>query len=334
MTKAITHDRKREILMIAVDDYIRTAQPITSARVQVHFPNLSTATLRNELNALDSMGYFKQLHTSSGRVPTDDAYKQYVNEILAKNDLDFSKLAQVQEGYETKSKSLMTTLTLLAKKLSSVTNYPTVLMQYGFENLEIVNIQIIPLMAKDALLLIETQSGIIDDNIALGDIDRRACQDASEYLTQHFAGHTIKFMVDNMKEMALRAGSQMLAFNALIDSVIKAVKKVVAKKVDVSASHPAKMLSNITQDEYDDAREIMDFLSDGERVMSALDTQSSDVNCRVGEDDLKHGMMLTAPITINGVTIASLSLVGPKRVDYAMLASALKFIVSQADDLK
>ena len=66
--------RKQNIVLAAVDDYIKNAQPITSASINVHFKDLSSATLRNELNALESMGYFKQLHTSGGRIPTTNQF--------------------------------------------------------------------------------------------------------------------------------------------------------------------------------------------------------------------------------------------------------------------
>lgn len=331
----LTNERKREILLLSVDDYIRSAQPITSNALQTHFPNLSTATLRNELNALDAMGYLGQLHTSSGRVPTDLAYKFYVNEILSKNDLNFKKLERVKKDYENKSLSIVTTLTSLAKQLSTATNYPTVLVQYGLENLKINNIQIIPLIQKDALLLIETESGIIDNNIPIDACDKSSCVETSQLLSSEFAGKTIKYLMDNIKNVCLKAGSQIISLNKLIDNIISALHKVIKKKIDISAGNPSKMLSNITQDEYDQAKEIMSFLSDDHKVMEAFDEEFVEgMSVKLGEEDLKSGMMLIAPIKIHGVPIASLSLVGPKRVDYRTLASALKFIVSQAEDLK
>ena len=80
--------RKREIVLVAVDEYIRSAQPITSGGLNIHFKDISSATIRNELNALESMGYFKQLHTSGGRIPTALAYKEYVDYLLQSDGLN------------------------------------------------------------------------------------------------------------------------------------------------------------------------------------------------------------------------------------------------------
>ena len=74
--------RKHDLLLYAVDEFIRSPQPITSSGLSKKFSDVSTATLRNELNALEQMGYLSQLHTSGGRVPTNLAYRYYVNNIF------------------------------------------------------------------------------------------------------------------------------------------------------------------------------------------------------------------------------------------------------------
>ena len=135
--------RKHDIVLVAVDDYIKTAQPITSGSLNKHFKDISSATIRNEMNALESMGYFKQLHTSGGRVPTSLAYKEYVNSLLSSDKLDYESIQKVITNYENKSVSLINMLSTLAKRLSKATNCPAVLVQHGLQHLTIEKIQII-----------------------------------------------------------------------------------------------------------------------------------------------------------------------------------------------
>ena len=331
--------RKHDIVLKAVDDFIKTAQPITSGGLNVHFKDISSATLRNELNALESMGYFKQLHTSGGRVPTSLAYKEYVNSLLNSDKLNYDSIKNVLNTYEDHSVSLISTLSTLAKRLSKATNCPTVLVQHGLQNLTIENIQIIPLIQKDALLLVETNAGIIDDNIALDpNINRSSCIEASDYLTKHFKNQTIKFMIDNINDVCLKAGAQIIQFKNLIDSVADALISVIKTKCDVSNENPTKFLDGLNKNEFDDAKSVFEFISDEENVIDAIKTETNELNFTIGEDKeqskLKGGMMMSAPIVINGVPIASLALVGPKRIDYANVAAALKFIVNQIDNEK
>ena len=326
--------RKHDIVLVAVDDYIKSAQPITSGSLNAHFQDISSATLRNELNALESMGYFKQLHTSGGRVPTALAYTEYVANILDNNKLNYANVKNVVTDYENRSVSLISTLSSLAKRLSRATNCPAVLVQHGLQNLVIENIQIIPLINKDALLLVETNAGIIDDNMSLDpSIDRASCAEAGKYLTSQFKGKTIEFLVDNINSTCLKAGAQIAEFKELIDSVANVLMAVIKTKCDISSGNPAKLLSGQTASEIDETKDVFEFLQDADKIIDAVKDNTSNVNYQVGgeESSLKGGMMLSAPIVINGVPIASLALVGPKRVDYANIAAALKFIVGQID---
>ena len=329
--------RKQQIVLTAVDFYIKNAQPITSALLNTYFSDISSATIRNELNALESMGYFRQLHTSGGRVPTALAYKEYVNSLLENDNLNYNTIKKVISDYENRSVSLISTLSTLAKRLSKATNCPAVLVQHGLQHLKIVNIQIIPLIQKDALLLVETEAGIIDDNIALdSNIDRTSCMEASDYLTKHFKGQTIEYLLDNINNVCLKAGSQIIEFKSLIEGVADALIGVIKTKCDVSNENPSKMIEGLSKGEIDETKSVYEFLENSEDIIDAI-KDSNDLNFTIGDEEqgkLKGGMMMSAPIVVNGVPIASLALVGPKRIDYANVAAALKFIVSQIDNSK
>lgn len=330
------NSRKQSIVLAAVDDYIKNAQPITSASINVHFKNLSSATLRNELNALESMGYFKQLHTSGGRIPTGLAYKEYVNTIIKSNKFNYKSLKSVLNNYDEHSVSLLSTLSSLAKRLSRATNCPTVLVQHGLKNLTIQNIQIVPLINKDALLLVETEAGVIDDSLSLdGNIGRSACEEASTFLTQRFKDKTISYMLDNINDVCLNAGAQMIGFKRLITSVADALVQLSKTRCDVSNENPTKLFEGLNKYEMEDALTVYEFLQDTDKMIDMVKDEG-DIQFTVGEDDgkLKGGMMMSAPIVINGVPIASLALIGPRRIDYSSVAAALKFMVNQIDNLK
>ena len=241
------------------------------------------------------------------------------------------------ENYEDRSVSLVSTLSTLAKRLSKATNCPTVLVQHGLKNLTIENIQIVPLIQKDALLLVETNAGVIDDNLTLDpNITRSACVEASEYLSQHFKGETIGFMIDNINSVCLKAGAQIIQFKELIDSVADSLLQVIKTKCDVTNENPSKMLEGISKAELDEAKGVFEFLEDSDNIIEVISTDKTDLNFTIGDSEskLKSGMMMSAPIVVNGVSIASLALVGSKRIDYANVAAALKYIVNQVENEK
>ena len=131
-------ERKKEILLATIEDYIKDASPITSNCVKErHLPNISSATLRFELNALEAMGFLKQLHTSGGRIPTTQGYRFYVENLLGDFKFEPSKIDKVGEILSERTKSVNEIVSELANLISEATNYPTVVMMDGYDNLVI-----------------------------------------------------------------------------------------------------------------------------------------------------------------------------------------------------
>jgi transcriptional regulator of heat shock response len=80
--------RKEQFLEYVILDYIDTAQPVSSFTIQKKYQlPYSSATIRNELAELEEEGYLKQVHTSSGRIPTDQGYRYYVNRLLGRQEI-------------------------------------------------------------------------------------------------------------------------------------------------------------------------------------------------------------------------------------------------------
>jgi heat-inducible transcriptional repressor len=166
----VLSDRKKAILLDAVERYIDNAIPITSSNVQENsFKNLSSATLRNELNALEELGFLKQLHTSGGRVPTTKAYRYYVNNLFSDGVMDANKFGVIKDRFTKRSAYLKEILGDLAKYISDVTSYPTFVMTKGYQDLIIKGVNIIPLISGQGLVLFQTDAGLINNTITLSD---------------------------------------------------------------------------------------------------------------------------------------------------------------------
>ena len=100
-------ERKIKILNIAVEEFIKDSSPITSGSVKDNTAlDVSTATLRQELNALEAMGFLKQLHTSGGRIPTAQGYRFYVENLLKNIKATNGELEEVRKLIENRTQSL------------------------------------------------------------------------------------------------------------------------------------------------------------------------------------------------------------------------------------
>lgn len=338
-------ERKRELLKCAVEQYIESASPITSGGItSTILDNLSSATIRNELNALEAMGYLKQLHTSSGRVPTTKGYRFFVNELTKECPASESELEFIKEQFNKRTANLKDMVSRLAKLVSDATNYPTVVCLNGFEKLRIKEIKIIPLMTMQALMLIQTTSGILNNTIDLTqNISEESCDDVSRYLTMKLQGLAISEMVDNIQTIHNDMANEIQEYNEFFDYVLGTLVEITKEfnlQQSVQASGSTKLLNNPEYANIEKAKEVLEALHDKEQLKDLLiDVESEDdeISFKIGEenanDTFKDCAIAKADYKVNGESIASIGIIGPKRMDYAKISSALKFIVDETKKL-
>jgi heat-inducible transcriptional repressor len=112
------------MIQAIVDAYIREAQPVSSKFLEkAHFSDISSATIRNEMNELEHLGMLAQLHTSGGRVPTDRAYRFYVDNVIARNDFSLPQKIRIRisrdiNKSEAEPRSINQTVAKLVSELS------------------------------------------------------------------------------------------------------------------------------------------------------------------------------------------------------------------------
>ncbi|MBO5478144.1 MAG: hypothetical protein J6A04_00180 [Clostridia bacterium] len=119
--------RKKEILQAVIDEYINTAEPVSSATlVKKYGLNYSSATVRNELAELESNGYLDKPHTSAGRVPSEKGYRFYVDELVNDEDISLEEIKYIQNKLSAKVNEIEDLTKIATTTLSEITHYTTV----------------------------------------------------------------------------------------------------------------------------------------------------------------------------------------------------------------
>lgn len=197
MGKELT-ERKKKILHALVDLYISTGQPVSSSDIQSKYlPEVSSATVRAELSALEALGYIEQPHTSAGRVPLKDAYKFYVESISETDDhsnmLTDQETAFIRDKFLRRLGKIQDMSVEAAKIISDVTNYTSFIVEKNTADIVIEEIKLVPLKQGKAVVLIVTSAGMIADKaIDLKDDVRPEYVDtATKVLNKVFAGKRV-----------------------------------------------------------------------------------------------------------------------------------------------
>lgn len=318
--------RKIKILTSAVEEFIKDSSPITSGSVKDKTAiDVSTATLRNELNALEAMGFLKQLHTSGGRVPTAQGYRFYVENLLKDVKATNGELEDVKRVIENRTQSLADMISKIAKIISKATNYPTVVMMNGIENLILTEFKIIPLLDEKCMVLIGTNCGYISQNMDFSATVEN-CTDASNYLTKYFKGETMGFLLANIDEYMRGMSGEIKAFQGIVNNIIRGLTKLNKQKLlNVQTDGMAKLIEK--DEDIKETKKIIKMLSDEEELIEVLDRTDDKISADV-TDELS---VMKAPIMVGGNKLASIGVIGPQKMDYSGIASALKVVI---DELK
>lgn len=319
-------ERKIKILNIAVEEFIKDSAPITSGSVKDRTAlDVSTATLRSELNALEAMGFLKQLHTSGGRVPTAQGYRFYVENLLKNIKATNGELEEVRKLIENRTQSLNDLVAGIAKIISKATNYPTVVLVNGIENLILQEFKIIPLLGDKCMVLIGTNYGYITNTM---DIKATAqnCEDASNYLTKYFKGETMGFMIENVSQLKKGMSGEIEAFQSVVDNIVLGLSKMNQHKL---LNVQAEGVVDMVEEQQNEAKKVLKTLNDEERLIEVLDNNDSGISADVAEDGDEKCSVVKAPIIIGGNKLASIGVFGPQKMDYMGIATALKIVVDE-----
>lgn len=333
-------DRKSQIILGAVESYIENALPITSEKVQSNlFSSLSSATLRNELSSLEEMGYLKQLHTSSGRVPTTKAYRYYVDNLMQNQKFDPRVVDNIRDKFATRSNFLLETLDKVAKQIGEVIEYPVFVRTTGYEKLNIVAINIIPLITGQALFLIQTNEGIINNTIDLPEyILEEHCRDASKFLSTNLRNKQVTDVIENFDKYNNMFKNQIKYFNEMFTSLTSLLKMYVEKGTSsVARGSTKKLLENPELNNMTSAKKFLNIIENEKeigRIIENIDENSNnDIVFSIGEENdseeiSDYSIVKTNYHLASGIN-ASIGVVGPERMDYAKIASALKYITDE-----
>ena len=323
-------DRKKKILQYVVDDYIETAVPVSSKSLtERHLKDISSATVRNELSALEELGYLTQLHTSSGRVPSAEAYKLYVSDLMVKDKLSAQELDYIKKIFLEKADNLEEVIKNTTKVISELTSYTSVGIQSHDLSEKIVSIKFFRYKPDSALVIIVTEMRLLKDNfIAVPEsMTEEQLKDAEKVLDNMCRNKTFGEICEMKPEME----DSFMGYKNIFVNVIEALKTYVQTTGDdVVTAGEDKILDH---PEYADIGKIKDFLSvvtSKDKVMTLLSGDNRDIkiNVKIGADGYdeipKECSLVTATYSANGNKLGTYGVIGPIRMDYQKVVAVLE----------
>ena len=332
-------ERKLKILQAIISDYVRTAEPVGSRTLSRKLDmNISPATIRNEMSDLEEMGYLTHPHTSAGRVPSDKAYRLYVNQLMEKPVLSIEEKAAIANELQADINEFERTIRHAARILSRITNLTSfaVTPTRGEETLKFVNL--LPVDEKTVVMMIVSDTGEIS-NTALK--LKRECtpenlQLLAKSMTYQFRGRTITDVLkDNMIE-SLETNVQ--AMGNLAEDIMPDFMKTLEDMLNVQLYMDG--LTNIFDiPEYSDmerAKSFMSLLDQKDEFLKTIVERDDGVIVTIGDENMDEQMadysVITATYSVDGKTVGKIGVIGPKRMKYGEVTSIMEYLTENLND--
>ncbi|MDY3279668.1 MAG: heat-inducible transcriptional repressor HrcA [Eubacteriales bacterium] len=326
MAETIIGARKERILRAIIDDYVRTAVPVGSRTISRKYEtSLSSATIRNEMSDLEELGYLAQPHVSAGRVPSDKAYRLYVDELLGQGALLADP--EARSYFSERVCQMEDVVNTAAQALSEVTKYTALVMMPKQLELRVSCLQLVPMPRGAALLVIVTDTGAIRDTVirVSEGLDGDALYAISRMLTERLAGRTLQEVQDMLQGYSHQAGVNARVLDGIASLAAQMARQSATDTVAIGGSQ--NILNYPEYSDVEKARSFLSVLEEKDKLMGLLSTDGRAFAVRIGEEtglpQITDCSVVTASYQVGNGHQGAIGVIGPTRMPYEKVLSAL-----------
>ncbi|MCC5951317.1 MAG: heat-inducible transcription repressor HrcA [Acidimicrobiia bacterium] len=322
-------ERKANILRAVVEQYIETAQPVGSGVVaDAPGVQVSSATVRNDMVALESDGYLAQPHTSAGRIPTEKGYRFFVDNVVDEVRLARSDAKSVRTFFSQAHVELERMLADTTRLLSNLTHYAAVVVGPSHEEATIRSLQLVALTDRIVLAVVVLSNGVIEKQVveAGADVSEQQVAEASALVASQALGRTgdgLRQVADEalrhtdpaVTALARQAVGTLRGESAEAEHVYIGGAAEIAAAFDAVAT--VSEVLRILEQQYLVVRLLNDVLDRGLNV--AIGTE-------VGVEPLADCSVVVAPVEVDGQTAGTVGVLGPTRMNYQQAMAAVAVV--------
>ncbi len=333
-------ERKKTILNAIVRNYLETGEPVGSRTISKYTDlNLSSATIRNEMADLEEMGLILQPHTSAGRIPSDQGYLIYVDDMLAQKEKEFDSMREMLLDKEEKLENL---LKHVARQLADNTNYATMVSTPTMSKNKLKFLQISRVDADHLLATIVLEGNLIKNKMipVEEELDDATILKLNMILSTNLSGISVENInLGLIAALKAQAGIHSEIVGHVIDAAAESIRA--DEELEIYTSGTNNILKYPELSDNKKASELINTFEEKSDLTSLVESSLSatehGIQVYIGNetpvDTMKDCSVVTATYELAEGMRGTVGIIGPKRMDYDKVVSTLKKMMHQLDDL-
>ena len=319
-------DRKKQILKVVVEDYVRTAEPVGSKAIAAEMGGVSSATIRNELSDLTELGYLEQPHTSAGRVPSPKGYRLYVNELMERQRLSIAETERINQSLQMRMEELDRVISQAGRAVSSLMNYPAYVAATGKKQMTARRFELLPVDEHSCIVVMMMGDNRVKSQLLRMQlkVDTKQMPTLVNLLNSNFTGISADEMNRRLMDVSEQVTPQMFL---LLSQTIAYAADVLeeAGQKEVFTVGTSQLLKLPEFRDADKAHQLMSFLSDSKENLPVPD--EGPMKILIGPENVSEALQDTSVVVasydIGNDMRGLIGVVGPTRMDYGTVAARL-----------
>jgi heat-inducible transcriptional repressor len=330
-------ERKRAVLRAVVTEFVATGQPVGSAHVvEVAGLDVSAATVRSDMGALEELGLIAQPHTSAGRVPTDHGYRWFVDDLSASPRVAGPEREVIEEllGSARDVDDLLARTTTV---LSQLTRLVSLVISPAIATSRLRLVELVALNQHSALLLLVADTGRVEKHVVElpAGTDERDLDRVRLMLADRLVGRRFSDVTPTLATLADDAPADLRA-------IVRAVGADIAGDVREERVHQVYVggqaaLAGDVSLQRDDLSRLLQLIEERDTLAKLLDdaaggpVEDGGPSVRIGQEnpiaDLRAASLVAQRYQL--VSAGSLGVLGPTRMDYGSVLAAVREVSTQ-----
>jgi heat-inducible transcriptional repressor len=325
--------RRDQILKFIVEHFIKTASPVGSHTLidTYHLP-FSSATIRNEMLALESDGLLEKTHTSSGRIPSNKGYRYYV-EHLRNKGIDERLKSQLQTILSERTRSVTEVIQKSSEILANMTNLASVVLGPNARQEKLMNILITPLENNSATVVFITDSGYVENKtfVLPSSIDKHNLTECISIINTRLKGTPIAELIDRMDSIKPILEDFITEHDIIYQTFAQTFINFATERLKLYGKNEL-----FTQPEFaHDAEKLRKVIAllESPKLLEAFDDEVNRLSVKIGNEASKDEdvSILSSKLRMPGDKEGRIAIVGPTRMDYDRVMSALEYVTGMLE---
>ncbi len=325
-------ERQRLILKAIIEEYIKTARPVSSKSLCKKF-KVSSATIRNDMLDLENLGYLEKQHISSGRIPSEAGYRYYVDDLMEPKKISGEDMLKLRTIFSNNSLDLNGAIEKSLEIISDITNYTSVVLGSASKDNLLQKVEVIPISSNTLVAIVITDKGHVENKqVTLPNtVDIKEVQKTSELLNKMLFGTPLNDVPSRLEfEIKPIIGNYVKNYEVLYDAFYKALSNIQGEQ-DVHWGGKTNILNQPEFSTVDDVKNIISKFESKE-IVNKIEETDNEVKVYIGTESALDDNVTVIKTKYNtGSNEGTLAIIGPKRMDYERVLTMLEYIKGEIE---